>query len=211
MQRRLAVTADGSQFLLVIDNCLQKDPSCINWDDRMPEACKAIPAALPIEAAVQLLNSDQSPEKELQRRRALAAEREAEEAARVRIASEKAHAEAVALNKARQERVDFRADAWEKIPPLQQALARLALAVAERDPKLAADVRAAADADASDFPRGKWWEGLPRFMEALRVADVLASIPEQTRVLLKLQHGPNPAAIVAGWEALQAQRKPKAA
>ena len=205
LQRRLAVRADGSEFLLTFNDCLHRDPNNISWDVGSPPT-QSFPTALPIAEAVELLNSEASPEKELARRVALADARTAKENERRRIESEKLRAESAAHARAEQERADFRADSWAKLSPLQQSLARLALAVAERDPKFAEAIRAAADADPSDFPRAQWWAGMPRFLEAQRVDAVLATIPSETRTLLKIQHGPLPAAIVKGWELLQEQR-----
>jgi hypothetical protein len=211
-QRRLAVTADGATFLIVIDDCRWRHPSSIaGWNELDVLNTTGLPTALPIEAAVQLLNSDQSPEKELQRRRALAAERDLKVAERARIEAEKARAEVAEVNRERQARLDNRADIWEKLNPLQQFGARLALAVEKRDPKLAADIRTSVDASPSDFPLGQWWTGLDRTMEAIRVAAVYEIIPIETRTLLKLQHGPYPAKIVAAWEAMRAPVKNKAA
>jgi hypothetical protein len=203
-QRKLAVKADGSQFLIVIDDC-PRHPGTINWHDTMPEALKAIPTALPVAVGVQLLQSDANPEKELERRRALAKKREDEAAERQRAEIAKSRAEAAELQRIAQERVDCRADVWAKLAPLAQFGARLALMIEKRDKDLAADIRACVDAS-DDFPRGSWWVGLDRIMEAQRVADVLASIPEQSRVLLKIQHGNNPAKIVAAWDAMRAQK-----
>ena len=71
LQRRLAVRADGSEFLLTFNDCLHRDPNNISWDVGSPPT-QSFPTALPIAEAVELLNSEASPEKELARRVALA-------------------------------------------------------------------------------------------------------------------------------------------
>jgi hypothetical protein len=205
-QRRLAVKADGSQFLIVIDDC-PRNPGSINWNDTMPEALKAIPTALPVPVGVQLLQSDASPEKELDRRRALAKKREDEAAERQRAEIAKSKAEAAERQRVDQERADFRADAWTKLGPLERFVARLALAVERHDPILAAGIRAAIDAPTNDdaFPRGSWWQGLDKTLEAIRVAEVFETMPGEMRALLKVQHGNNPSKVVAAYEAMRAQ------
>jgi hypothetical protein len=161
---------------------------------------------LPIAEAVALLNSDASPELELARRRAKAKTREDARVERNRKEIEASRAERDRLEREAQTRVQFRADTWPKLSPLQQILARLALMAEKRDPDLASDIRACVDADASDFPRGQWWTGLAKTMEGIRVTDVLESIPSETRFALKMQHGNNPAKIVKAWEFLRAQK-----
>jgi hypothetical protein len=202
-QRRLAVTADGKTFLIVVDDC-PRNPGSINWHDTMPEALRAIPVALPLELGVQLLQSDASPEKELERRRAQAKAREEAVAARHRAEIEASNLERDRLEREAQTRVQFKADVWPKLSPLQQVFARLALSLAERDPKIAADIRCALDAEASDFPKGTWWIGLDNTLESIRVAEVFSTMPGELRGLLKVKVGNVPRLVVAEYEAMRA-------
>jgi hypothetical protein len=209
-QRRLACTVDGNTFLLVIENCRWREPrSIVPFDDADAFACAGVPVALPIESAVQLLQSDDAnPEKELARRRAKAAAREAATAERHRKEIEASRAEAERLQKAEEERVSFKAAAWAKLNPLEKFAARLAVAVEKDNPSLAAGIRAAIDAPVSDdaFPRARWFESLPRILEEQRVAAVFETIAPDQRWELKMQFGPSPAAIVKAFEAQRAQK-----
>jgi hypothetical protein len=212
-QRRLAVAADGSQFLLVVDSCLQKHSSCINWDPLASEALRPIPCALPIEAAVKLLQSPQSPELELQQRLAAAHKREAERAAREAAEAEKFRLKTEAEVKERREQEACRATEWERLTPMERFAARLAVLVESRDKDLAADIRSALDtADvASDFPRAQWWTGLDGLMAAKHAQAVVASIPTEKLALLRLMHGNDTARLARAWTEMNRPQQGKAA
>jgi hypothetical protein len=214
-QRRLAITADGKTFLLVIDGCHWREPSSIvPFDDSDTYATTALPVALPLELGIQLLQSEANPELELARRRAKAKAREDARIERNRKEIEASRAEGERIQKAAQERIDCKADAFAKLSPLAQFAARLALMVEKRDKDLASDIRVSIDApvNGESFPRGSWWVGLDRTLEDQRVAQVFELIPAEMRFALKMQHGPSPAVIVRAYETLRAANgKSKAA
>lgn len=220
-QRRLAVTVDGKTHLLVVEACNWKDPNSVcGWVDTDTHATTGTPTALPIPAAAALLASDFNPERELLRRRKLAAALEAKETAKREAKRKADEAAKAAKAKDAAERAQYHAPGWSAMPAPMRAMLRLALAVEKRDAELAADIRASVSAalrpdDEKDFPRALWSAGLDvatlAKMRPLSVAEqrdqvTLSEIPPDRLVILKCLHGADPAKIAAHWRKITEQR-----
>jgi len=221
--RRLAVLLDRREWLLVLDAL---PPSWEVWHAYSPPV--AVTVAVPLESGVAILQSPNSPETELARRRDGHEAYRNAEAEKARIVAEKQAAEAAEKQRVQRERYDFKADRWAQLSPMERFAARLALlAEARGDKALAGDVRVAiaSAGDEKDFPRSiSWWAGIEQsaglqaadareaelaaFARRSKAEGICARIPSQTRLLLGIQHGPNNfEAIAEAWEALESQRQ----
>jgi hypothetical protein len=160
--RRFCVIRSTGNIGCVVTHCRQAmhpDAPWVDSDDTHP-----VPLALPMASAVALLASEKNPEIEWQRRQRLCDEFYAGQDKKQKENRARQDAEAAAVRRANKERLDFKAIEWAALSPLQRLILRFALAVADRDPKLAADLRGALNAETADtkganFPRGQWWEG----------------------------------------------------
>jgi len=204
--RRLAVTADGKAWLLMVNG------SMVN---QWPLPPFGWPAALPMGEAVELLQSDRNPELELERQLAQARKQQDEAAERTRRTRARQQAEAEARARLEQERRDFRAAEWTLLVGWQRFACRLALAVEGAIPELARAIRAAVAAElvpdkADSFPRGVWFEGLGvegldegqreaagRLAQGERDAWTVATVPADKLTALEFLRGPNPREIAA--------------
>lgn len=160
--RRLVFVKSTGNIGCVVTHCRQAMHPDAPWRDS--DDLHPIPLALPLAQAVALLASAANPETELARRQRLVDEFDAGQEAKQKANMERQAAEAAENRRALKERGDFRATEWAALSPLQRLILRFALAVADRDPKLAADLRGALNAETADtkganFPRGQWWEG----------------------------------------------------
>jgi len=213
MVRRLARRLDGA-FLLTLN---VPPPTLSVWNPR--DGAGSVTMAFRIPDALALLKrADGGPEAELVRRREAVAKFQAKEAEKRRAA--KAQEEATKAEKAKRldEEKRFHAAEWAALPSPMRAMLRLALAIADREPELAADLRLAVAAslradDAADFPKAPWWEGidLTAVPKVLTEAEqhqqaVLATIPPDRLVILKCLHGDNPAKIARHWSEIQERR-----
>jgi hypothetical protein len=213
-QRRLGTMSDGKGWILAIDalSPLYASPA--------PSAkVTTIRIGLPLAIGVEVLQSANSPEAEATRRQKAHEEHLKAEAEAKRIADEKAAAEVARTRKEREDRANFRADDWAAATPLERFCGLLALAVEKRDPKLAADVRAACAGaqNATDFPKAAWFEGIgvverlqpAKDAEALkratwRAEQLIMTIPTDRLALLEVKHGKeNVLAIVEEWERIR--------
>jgi len=206
MVRRLARRLDGA-FLLTLN---VPPPTLSVWNPR--DGAGSVTMAFRIPDALALLKrADGGPEAELVRRREAVAKFQAKEAEKRRAA--KAQEEASKAEKAKRldEEKRFHAAAWAGLPAHARALLRFALAIEKLDVETAADARLAVAAslradDAADFPKAPWWEGidLTAVPKVLTEAEqhqqaVLATIPHDKMILLKVLCGDNPAAIAKRW------------
>lgn len=194
--RRLVLAADGT-WLLKVDGITGVWPS---------PGC-GFPIALSIPDAVELLRSAQNPEIALEHARQARAKEAADEAERQRQRKAELARARAAKEKLERERADFKADEWAMLNSFQRLGVRLALAVENRDPELAADIRAAVAAslatdDVGDFPRATWHTGLgldkltkTQQQAALMVAEaerdehIVATVPSADRAHLRLMRG----------------------
>jgi hypothetical protein len=164
-QRRLAI-GDGNEVLLLCDVPLTWISTGDTAHDTAPEPGPPLDAwlafaqsAFPLNAGLELLNSSESPEIELSRRRAILAKRDA---IRAGVAAKKA-AEEEAERKARAEAEErtkvWREGEWNKLSVEQRLLISVSLKVEGRDPILAADLReiAALRGGYAPLPKTQWW------------------------------------------------------
>lgn len=212
--RRLARMRDGSAFLLVLQGA---PPHFGEWHPGMHNAA-AVPMAFTLTDGVRLLQAKDNPEVELARRLALTEKYRAEQAAKRKAAKDAEEAAKAARAKTADEERRFHSAKWSALPAHARALLRFALAIADREPELAADLRLAVAAslrpdDAADFPRAPWWEGIdltaiPKTLtvEEEHIRAVLASIPSDRLIILRALHGPDDAKIAQHWKRITEQR-----
>jgi hypothetical protein len=166
MQRRIALDAESGELLLLLDVPSQ-------WFS--PESGEALaapepgprlnvwlafaPLAFPVDTAIQLLASSESPEAELKRRREVVRVRD-EIRAQVKAEKDtKAAEEAKVKAESEERRVRFREPAWGALTVEQRLALSMSLAIEARDPALAADLRALAALNGGflPLPKTQWW------------------------------------------------------
>lgn len=160
-QRRFAVCTKTGAPLLVLD-CPRKwiSPGDANYvvapEDgaAMQEWLAVEQRAFPVAEAVALLNSPESPERELRRRRELVRARDAIREQRDAEAEKRARAEREAAEKSRR----YRASDWGQLPLARRMAYSLSLALEDSDPKLAEEIRNVAEhGEHLPCPELQWW------------------------------------------------------
>jgi hypothetical protein len=163
--RRLGRRQDGT-WLAAVKTVVPGEPSQKGrpWHPLGP---KVIVDFHPLPEAVQLIRSGAEAGAE-RLERLLAENAAAVERAEQEFEAEKRRVQVEQERQARQlehDRREFRADVWASLGPLAQMTYTLALAVQQRDPELAKDLRAVARQANENrgelhmpWPRQRWWE-----------------------------------------------------
>jgi hypothetical protein len=159
--RRLALTEDGTTWLLTISSGGKpRIESFAPWAD--PEQLRVYQTAYPLAEAVEILQGPNNPEEILAERRRRVAEHEAEEAKAQALAKAQQAAKDADTARLEEDKRKFGFDHWVRLDPWVQAFFALAVRVKDRDPALAADLRAIAHEarrihpNQPAFPRAVW-------------------------------------------------------
>lgn len=217
MVRRLITLTDGSGFGLTIeipDDVLVGQKF---YPDSGPPAFFA--RAFPMQFGIELLQSDHSPEAELNDRRRRYDEFCKIEQAKVDAKAAAARALQAEQARAEQERATYHGEDWGLLNALERFTIRLSLAIEKRDAELAGDLRALVahslagqDDTAEAWPRAGWFEGLgleglsherrqqlALEAEGERENAAMEAIPRDKLPALRAMAGNDRAAIIAHW------------
>jgi hypothetical protein len=118
------------------------------------------PMAFPLDEAIALLASSESPEAELKRRREVVRVRDEIRAAYQAEKDAKAETERKEREEAEARKTKWREPAWNNITPEQRLVLSMSLAIEARDPALAADLRSVAAIQGGflPLPKCQWWK-----------------------------------------------------
>jgi hypothetical protein len=170
--RRLVRRKSDDAWLLTI-----ADPPFLSYGDPrftqpwlVPHATTGTPFAYPLAEGVRILQSEDNPESEIERRRKLNEAHTAREEAHNLEARNAEQARQAAIKKAQSDAATYRQAEWESLTREERMLFALGVAVKSHDPKLAAIIRGVAEQSRRcgptvngarglplDLPRTEWW------------------------------------------------------
>ncbi|MBN2573556.1 MAG: hypothetical protein JXP73_03250 [Deltaproteobacteria bacterium] len=165
-QRRLAIADQTGELLVLLDvptrwispgdgaHGVAPEPG-----PRLDEWLATHSLGFPVDTAIRLLDSAESPEREIERRRAILRRRDELRAERAAEVAAKQAAEAAALAAQAERETRFRESAWSKLEPGQRLLLTVSLAVEADNPDLATVLRDGAGLQGGflALPRTQWW------------------------------------------------------